>query len=337
MSKQQGKKKVKIQEEPKEIMISERIVQYVDDPKNSSALAKIHEISNKAKRQSGKSPTQIRRNLLFRQEKLDPNDKNATNIKRRKGHFATVKPNRIDLQEKLKSRIKNNMDEDDDSEKKNEINEKNEPEKKSEIKMDAHPRRKYKKENEKEVKDGKEKEEKGEIIEKLKQYKKAQGKRKKRISVTLPQPDDKYAEVVYEKRIIKEGENDDSDDEENKKDKKNTKYYKRVVKEEPNSKVVITKKVIEETTEEKDGDKLVFDKDDSSGDEDVRKELKKLRINPSRHSAGNVKVRIITEEYDEKGNKIYSKEIVTNKIPKGLKENGEIVEEFENFEGEFNK
>ncbi len=50
---------------------------------------------------------------------------------------------------------------------------------------------------------------------------------------------------------------------------------------------------------------------------------------------GNVKVKVITEEYDENGNKIYSKEVTTNKLPKGLKGNDEIMDEFERFEEEF--
>ena len=108
--------------------------------------------------------------------------------------------------------------------------------------------------------------------------------------------------------------------------------YKKIVKKEPGSKVVITKKVIEEEVEQKD-DKLVFD--DSSDEEDIKKELKKLKINPSDLAKGNVKVKIITEEYDEDGNKIFSKEITTNKLPKGLKGNNEIMDEFEKFENEF--
>ena len=37
----------------------------------------------------------------------------------------------------------------------------------------------------------------------------------------------------------------------------------------------------------------------------------------------------------ENGNKIYSKEVTTNKLPKGLKGNDEIMDEFERFEEEF--
>ena len=96
--------------------------------------------------------------------------------------------------------------------------------------------------------------------------------------------------------------------------------------------MVITKKVIEESTQE---NKLAFN--DSSDEEDIQRELKKLNIDPSEYSKGNVKVKVITEEYDEKGNKIYSKEFTTNKLPKGMKGNNEIMDEFEKFEDEFDE
>ena len=51
MSKKGDDKK---KEDEKDV-ISDRHIRYIDDPKDSSVLAKIHEMSNKAKR-SGKSP-----------------------------------------------------------------------------------------------------------------------------------------------------------------------------------------------------------------------------------------------------------------------------------------
>ena len=48
-----------------------------------------------------------------------------------------------------------------------------------------------------------------------------------------------------------------------------------------------------------------------------------------------MKYQIIREKYDPQGNKLYTKEIYTNKLPKGLKGNNEIMDEFEKFENEF--
>lgn len=81
---------------------------------------------------------------------------------------------------------------------------------------------------------------------------------------------------------------------------KNTKIYKKVVKDENGSKITI-KKVVEEISEGNNNDKLVFDED--SDDEEIGKE--------------DMKYHVIKEKYDPQGNKIYSKEIMTNELPKG--------------------
>ena len=94
MSKRFGNKNTNDEDKNK---ISQRIIQYVDDPKNSSALAKIHEMSNKAKH-AGKSPAQFRRSHFIPKieepiiEKNETNKKNP-NFQRRSVHYATVKPN----------------------------------------------------------------------------------------------------------------------------------------------------------------------------------------------------------------------------------------------------
>ena len=334
--------------------ISQRIIQYVDDPKNSSALAKIHEMSNKAKH-SGKSPAQFRRShfipkieepIIEKNEKNETN-KNNPNFQRRSVHYATVKPNMSLLNKNLRNSEKisdkkeyvwdksiNRLVEKSDKPSPNpKIEKKEEKPKPSRIERKIEkPKRQYQKETEP-IKEDKDKEEKTEIIERLKEYRKNKENdgNKKRISVKVPKGNEKYSEIVYEKKVVR----DDEDEDDFEKDSKNTKYYKKIVKNEPGSKVVITKKVIEENYEQKE-DKFHFD-NDSSDEEDIKKELKKLKINPSDLSKGNVKVKIITEEYDEKGNKVYSKEVTTNKLPKGIKGNNEIMDEFEKFEEEFDE
>ena len=358
MSKRFGSKITNTNNE--ENKISQRIIQYVDDPKNSSALAKIHEMSNKAKR-AGKSPAQFRRShfipkieepIIEKNETIETNEANETNKKnpnfqRRSVHYATVKPNISLLNKNFRNREKmsdkkeyvwdksiNRLVEKSDNQNPNsKIGKKEENPKPSRIerKIEPLPKRKYEKVTEP-IKEDKDKEEKIEIIEKLKEYgkNKENDGNKKRISIKVPKGNEKYSEIVYEKKVVK----DDDEDEDFGKDSKNTKYYKKIVKNEPGSKVIITKKVIEENYEQKD-DKLEFD--DSSDEEDIRKELKKLKINPSDLTKGSVKVKIVTEEYDEKGNKVYSKEVTTNKLPKGIKGNNEIMDEFEKFEEEFDQ
>lgn len=330
--------------------ISERVIQYMDDPKNSSALAKIHEMSNKAKH-AGKSPAQYRRFNIMNVEEDDRINKNQSKVNyvRRSGHYATVKNQNINLINKNLRKGENNSNnkkeyvgdktlnrlvekEGKHKEGKGTIKEKTfQQEKKNEY----IPKRQFQKESEP-IKEDQEKEEKNEIIEKLKQYRKNKQNdinNKKRIAIQVPKGNEKYSEIVYEKKIVKEGE-DEEDDFEKEIQGAKTKVYKKILKNEPGTKVIITKKIIEENIEKKD-EKLVFD--DSSDEEDITKELKKLKINPSELTKGNIKVKVITEEYDEKGNKIYSKEVTTNKLPKGLKGNDEITDEFEKFEEEFDE
>ena len=348
-------------EEDDKNRISERVVQYIDDPENSSALAKIHEMSNKAKR-SGKSPVQFRRSYIKNLEKNNKTNnkkEDDDNFNRRNKHFATVKQENVDLLNRNKKRnVKPTIETKTDKrefvwdksinrlvERKipsNTSNIKRQPyvpktqtqtqTQKYESKIETNPKRKYINEAEP-IKEDKDKEEKGEIIDKLKEYQKKrelEGKNKKRIKIQVPKGNEKFSEIVYEKKVLPE-EEDDEDLKEST-GSKNSKFYKKIVKNAPGSKTVITKKIIEENIE--GGDKLKFD-NDSSDDEDLRNELRKLKLNPGQLSKGNVKVKIISEEYDEKGNKIYSKEFTTTKLPKGLKGNDEIFDEFEKFEGEF--
>ena len=72
-------------------------------------------------------------------------------------------------------------------------------------------------------------------------------------------------------------------------------------------KLLLKKKIIEEITGNKDDD-LVFEED--SYDEDIEKELDQDKK--------DMKYQIIREKFDPQGNKIYTKEIFTNKLPKGI-------------------
>jgi len=317
----------------------ERIVQFVDDPKNSDALARIHEMSTKAKNK-GKSPTQVHRVRFMGQE---PDDKNKEQPKetfnRRRQHFATVKSNKINLNIKDSDKNVGNTGKKEYvwDKKINRLVEKDSSEIKKPDVYQNRIEKKYQTKTEP-IKEDQKTEEKVEIIEKLKEYKKKNDDgKKKRIAINVPKANGKYSNIVYEKKMVKDGEEDFDDDdddwEKNFPGAKNAKVYRKIVKNEPGQKVVITKKVIEESSEQKN-DNLHFD-NDSSDEEDIKKELRKLRINPSDMTKGNVKVKVITEEYDENGNKIYSKEVTTNKLPKGLKGNDEIMDEFERFEEEF--
>ncbi len=346
--------------------ITKRVVQFVDDPKNSDALAKIHEMSNKAKK-AGKSPTHMSHIHI----KDDDADKNDGGFNRRRAHFATVKHQNLNIF-KDKQPIKetsefttstttkttnittnkgnknnnNNPNEGGNSKKEyvwdksiNRLVEKtvgadsNANTKAEEPKEEKSSRlkRNYKKDAP---------QEKEEVVERVKRYRKEKdGKNdegfKKKISVKVPRGNEKYSEIVYEKKVL--GNDDNFDDEDLKQEMtsggKSTKVYRKVVQNEPGSKMVITKKVIEENSERKDSGNLQFDSDD----EDIEKHLKEFNINPSELSKKNVKIKIITEEYDENGNKIASKEITTNKLPKGLKSSNEIMDEFEKFEDEFDE
>ncbi len=355
-----------------------RVVQFVDDPKDSSALAKIHEMSNKAKGKR-KSPTQVRHMRIKEDEPIEKDNKEGdNNFNRRKAHFATVKHKTLNI---LKPRkLPENSTETNDNVQENKYvknnntknisgdNEKYKseyvwdksinrlvekkmpldqrgvvPEKKPERrpqpkvveqKTQKVEQRSYKaerkvqpkkEENPKpkreynagkdEIKEESQKEEKEEIIEKLMDYRKKNEGFKKKISYKIPKGNEKYSEVVYEKKILGDDEEDDDDFEKEIGNSKNTKVFKKIIKNEPGSKVIITKKIIEESSENNGGEKLQFD-NDSDDDEDFEKEFKEFDFNPSEFSKQNVKVKVVTEEYDEKGNKVYSREYTSNKLPK---------------------
>ena len=183
-----------------------------------------------------------------------------------------------------------------------------------------------------EIKEDQVKEEKAEIFEKLKEYRdkeNKEGKTKKKLRSKVSKGNEKYTEYVYGD----EGEDFDDEDFDQDLPGKNTKFYKKVIKNEPGSKVIITKKVIEESSSSNKDKKFNFDNVDS--DEDIKNELKKLNINPSECKRGSVQVKVITEEYDEKGNKIYSKEYTTNKLPKGMKGNNELMDDLGKYEDDF--
>jgi len=152
-----------------------------------------------------------------------------------------------------------------------------------------------------EEKDEKVEPEKKEIIQKLKDYKKNKDSNL-----------GKNTEITIEKKVVKEGEIDDNDDK-NVVGSKNTKIYKKVVKDENGSKIII-KKVVEEVTEGHKDDKLVFE---DSDDEDIETEIKDIEKDPAVDK--NLKYQVIKEKFDPQGNKIYTKEILTNKLPKEYK------------------
>ena len=102
MSKNEGKESLgsKKNEEPK---VTSIIVQYVDDPKDSSALAKIHELSNKAKH-GGKSPIHFH-HIRFKDDETNKNQVNS-NFSRRKAHFATVKHQGFNIFKERRLKVK---------------------------------------------------------------------------------------------------------------------------------------------------------------------------------------------------------------------------------------
>ena len=286
--------------------ITTKEVKFVNDPKNLSALAKIHEISNKAKeRRARKSPNHINHIRFEDKMNMDKN-KEEPNFSRRKSHFPTMvyadfnilrpkeekkegmrrsyinrgKPGAKDYKsEFVWDKVNNKL-----VEKKiplgglDKIDENDE-------KLEQKPKNEIKYSNPKNS-------EKSEIIQKLKEYKKSNN-----------------PEIAYGKKVVKESEIEEDD--KNIVGTKNTKIYKKVVKDENGEKVFV-KKVVEEVKEGFEDDKLVFE--DDSDDDDLEKEDEK---NPSGNK--NMKYQIIKEKYDPQGNKIYSKEIVTNKLPKEYK------------------
>lgn len=286
--------------------ITTKEVKFVNDPKNLSALAKIHEISNKAKeRRARKSPNHINHIRFEDKMNIDKN-KEEPNFSRRKSHFPTMvyadfnilrpkeekkegmrrsyinrsKPGAKDYKsEFVWDKVNNKL-----VEKKiplgglDKIDENDE-------KLEQKPKNEIKYSNPKNS-------EKSEIVQKLKEYKKSNN-----------------PEIAYGKKVVKESEIEEDD--KNIVGTKNTKIYKKVVKDESGEKVFV-KKVVEEVTEGFQDEKLVFE--DDSDDDDLEKEDEK---NPSGNK--NMKYQIIKEKYDPQGNKIYSKEIVTNKLPKEYK------------------
>ena len=291
--------------------ITTKEVKFVNDPKNLSALAKIHEISNKAKeRRSRKSPTHINHIRYEAHLKID-NNQDESNFSRRKNHFPTMRYPILNILKPKEDILKS------EGKRKNYINQREKGDSKGtkpEYIWDKNlnklvekkvPTRfgldKIEEKEEKVEPQNAKTSEKGEIIKKLKDYKKSKetGSGKK-------------TDIIYEKRTVKEGEIEDEDDDKNIVGSKNTKIYKKIVKDEKGSKIII-KKIVEEISDSKVGDKLVFD-DESDDDEDLEKELDKIEKDTSEKN--DMKYQIIKEKFDPKGNKIYSKEIFTNKMPK---------------------
>ena len=286
--------------------ITTKEVKFVNDPKNLSALAKIHEISNKAKeRRPRKSPNHINHIRFEDKMNMDKN-KEEPNFSRRKSHFPTMvyadfnilRPKEEKKEGMRRSYINRGKPGEKDYKSEfvwdkvnNKLVEKRIPlgglDKidENDEKLEQKPKNEIKYSNPKNS-------EKSEIVQKLKEYKKSNN-----------------PEIAYGKKVVKESEIEEDD--KNIVGTKNTKIYKKVVKDESGEKVFV-KKVVEEVTEGFQDEKLVFE--DDSDDDDLEKEDEK---NPSGNK--NMKYQIIKEKYDPQGNKIYSKEIVTNKLPKEYK------------------
>ena len=287
--------------------ITTKEVKFINDPKNLSALAKIHEISNKAKekreRRARQSPNHINHIRVNENLRMDKNQEE--NFSRRKSHFPTmVYPGLNSLLKPPKDLIQKG-----EGMRRSYINNKEKEQKgyKSEFIWDKKLNKLVEKKvplatlDQIEEKDEKVEPEKKEIIQKLKDYKKNKDSNL-----------GKNTEITIEKKVVKEGEIDDNDDK-NVVGSKNTKIYKKVVKDENGSKIII-KKVVEEVTEGHKDDKLVFE---DSDDEDIENEIKDIEKDPGVDK--NLKYQIIKEKFDPQGNKIYTKEILTNKLPKEYK------------------
>ena len=102
MSENKGKESLgsNINEDPK---VTKRIVQYVDDPKDSSALAKVHELSDKAKH-GGKSPIHFHHIRIKDDEPIKNQVK--SNFNRRKVHFPTVKHQGFNVFKERRAKLK---------------------------------------------------------------------------------------------------------------------------------------------------------------------------------------------------------------------------------------
>ena len=286
--------------------ITTKEVKFVNDPKNLSALAKIHEISNKAKekreRRARQSPNHINHIRVNENLRMDKNQEE--NFSRRKSHFPTMVYPGLNSLLKPKDLIQKG-----EGMRRSYINNKEKEQKgyKSEFIWDKKLNKLVEKKvplatlDQIEEKDEKVEPEKKEIIQKLKDYKKNKDSNL-----------GKNTEITIEKKVVKEGEIDDNDDK-NVVGSKNSKIYKKVVKDENGSKIII-KKVVEEVTEGHKDDKLVFE---DSDDEDIENETKDIEKDPAKDK--NLKYQIIKEKFDPQGNKIYTKEILTNKLPKEYK------------------
>ena len=286
--------------------ITTKEVKFVNDPKNLSALAKIHEISNKAKekreRRARQSPNHINHIRVNENLRMDKNQEE--NFSRRKSHFPTMVYPGLNSLLKPKDLIQKG-----EGMRRSYINNKEKEQKgyKSEFVWDKKLNKLVEKKvplatlDQIEEKDEKVEPDKKEIIQKLKDYKKNKDSNL-----------GKNTEITIEKKVVKEGEIDDNDDK-NVVGSKNTKIYKKVVKDENGSKIII-KKVVEEVTEGHKDDKLVFE---DSDDEDIENETKDIEKDPAKDK--NLKYQIIKEKFDPQGNKIYTKEILTNKLPKEYK------------------
>ncbi len=281
-------------------------MKFVNDPKNLSALAKIHEISNKAKekreRRARQSPNHINHIRVNENLRMDKNQEE--NFSRRKSHFPTMVYPGLNSLLKPKDLIQKG-----EGMRRSYINNKEKEQKgyKSEFIWDKKLNKLVEKKvplatlDQIEEKDEKVEPDKKEIIQKLKDYKKNKDSNL-----------GKNTEITIEKKVVKEGEIDDNDDK-NVVGSKNTKIYKKVVKDENGSKIII-KKVVEEVTEGHKDDKLVFE---DSDDEDMENEIKDIEKDPAVDK--NLKYQVIKEKFDPQGNKIYTKEILTNKLPKEYK------------------
>ena len=286
--------------------ITTKEVKFVNDPKNLSALAKIHEISNKAKekreRRARQSPNHINHIRVNENLRMDKNQEE--NFSRRKSHFPTMVYPGLNSLLRPKDLIQKG-----EGMRRSYINNKEKEQKgyKSEFIWDKKLNKLVEKKiplatlDQIEEKDEKVEPEKKEIIQKLKDYKKNKDSNL-----------GKNTEITIEKKVVKEGEIDDNDDK-NVVGSKNTKIYKKVVKDENGSKIII-KKVVEEVTEGHKDDKLVFE---DSDDEDMENEIKDIEKDPAVDK--NLKYQVIKEKFDPQGNKIYTKEILTNKLPKEYK------------------
>ena len=286
--------------------ITTKEVKFVNDPKDLSALEKINEISNKAKekreRRARQSPNHINHIRVNENLRMDKNQEE--NFSRRKSHFPTMVYPGLNSLLKPKDLIQKG-----EGMRRSYINNKEKEQKgyKSEFVWDKKLNKLVEKKiplatlDQIEEKDEKVEPDKKEIIQKLKDYKKNKDSNL-----------GKNTEITIEKKVVKEGEIDDNDDK-NVVGSKNTKIYKKVVKDENGSKFII-KKVVEEVTEGHKDDKLVFE---DSDDEDMENEIKDIEKDPAVDK--NLKYQVIKEKFDPQGNKIYTKEILTNKLPKEYK------------------